>query len=117
MSHDSGVRLCGVNLSLLSYGPVQVRHSVDKRLSTPWRGFRFEPSVVLSARAPVLAQLPCGKRFHSELCTHLFKKEVSIGQHQARGPTKGAFHGASHHSHYLKFDQEQAVLCKTTHQT
>ena len=76
---------------------VQVRHSVDKRLSTPWRGFHFGTSLVLSARAPVSTQLPCGKRFHSELCTHLFKKEVSIGQDQARGPTKGASHGASHH--------------------
>ena len=117
MSHDSGVRLCGVNLSLLSYGPHQVRHSVDKRLSTPWRRFHFEPSLALSARAPVSTQLPCGKRFHSELCTHLFKKEVSIGQDQARGPTKGASHGASHHSNYLKFNQEKAVLCKTTHKT
>ena len=95
MSPDSGVGLCGVNLSLLSYGSVQVCHSVDKRLSTPWRGFQFGPSVVLSARAPVLAHLPCGKRFHRELCTHLFKKDVPIAQDQARGPTKGASHGAS----------------------
>ena len=88
MSPDSGVGLCGVNLSLLAYGSVQVCHSVDKRLSTPWRGFQFGPSVVLSARAPVLAHLPCGKRFHRELCTHLFKKDVPIAQDQARGPTK-----------------------------
>ena len=74
-------------------------------------------SLVLSARAPVSTQLPCGKRFHSELCTHLFKKEVSIGQDQARGPTKGASHGASHLSNYLKFNQEKAVLCKTAHKT
>ena len=112
MSPDSGVGLCGVNLSLLSYGSVQVCHSVDKRLSTPWRGFQFGPSVVLSARAPVLAHLPCGKRFHRELCTHLFKKDVPIAQDQARGPTKGASHEASNQSHYLTFYQEQAVLCK-----
>ena len=78
MSHDPGVRLYGVNLSILSYGPVQVPPGVDKRLSTPGRGFHFGTSLVLSARAPVSTQLPCGKRFHSELCTHLFKKEASI---------------------------------------